>query len=198
MIPDDILETSKPWETVGTMNNSWGFKSYDTDWKPPREVLYWIIDIASKGGNYMLNVGPQGDGMIPAANFDILKSVGRWLGTNGEAVYGTRAWRTNHEGPFDLKMHGTHERRNLSFRLDFSPEDFWFTKKQKSVYAISFASPSDDRYLIKSLMGEKIVSVKVLGSEAPVKWSATDEGLSIIAPAGDSNDLARVLKVAIE
>jgi alpha-L-fucosidase len=64
-IPDENEKWNKQWECVGTLNNSWGYKSYDTHWKSAYEILFWIIDIASKGGNYTLNVGPRADGTIP-------------------------------------------------------------------------------------------------------------------------------------
>ena len=69
------------------MNNSWGFKHYDTDWKSSSEVLLWLVDIVSKGGNYMLNIGPDGDGTIPVIMQDRLIAIGDWLKVNGESIY---------------------------------------------------------------------------------------------------------------
>ncbi|CAN0356098.1 unnamed protein product, partial [Ectocarpus sp. 4 AP-2014] len=93
---NEVLE--KQWETCGTTNNSWGYKSYDTDWKSTKETLYYFIDIASKGGNYLLNIGPDGNGDVPIASANILREVGDWLKINGEAVYGTTRWKTINEG----------------------------------------------------------------------------------------------------
>jgi alpha-L-fucosidase len=76
------------WEVPATTNHTWGFRKDDTDWKSPGEITFKLVDIASKGGNYLLNVGPMSDGVIPQAAQDNLRTVGRWLKLNGEAVYG--------------------------------------------------------------------------------------------------------------
>ncbi|HEV8265764.1 MAG TPA: alpha-L-fucosidase [Gemmatimonadales bacterium] len=77
------------WETCMTMNDTWGFKSYDDDWKDTRTLLRTLIDVNSKGGNFLLNVGPTAEGLIPAPIAWRLHEMGEWLRTNGEAVYGT-------------------------------------------------------------------------------------------------------------
>ncbi len=85
-IPDRDL--TGDWETPATLNHTWGFKQDDTDWKSPGEIIFKLVDIASKGGNYLLNVGPTSEGVIPQASQDNLRTVGRWLKTRGVAVYG--------------------------------------------------------------------------------------------------------------
>jgi alpha-L-fucosidase len=77
-----------------TMNGTWGYKSYDDNWKPPKTLVRNLIDIASKGGNYLLNIGPKPDGTIPQESIDRLKEVGQWMKVNGEAIYGTTACPT--------------------------------------------------------------------------------------------------------
>ncbi len=74
-----------------TMNDTWGFKSNDHNWKSLETLVRNLVDIASKGGNYLLNVGPTAEGQIPAPSVDRLKAIGRWLKVNGEAIYGTSA-----------------------------------------------------------------------------------------------------------
>jgi len=78
----------KDWETCMTINNTWGYESYDTKFKSTETLLRNLIDIASKGGNYLLNVGPDATGVIPQPEIDRLKEIGQWLQVNGEAIYG--------------------------------------------------------------------------------------------------------------
>ena len=85
-IPDTVV--NEDWEVPATINHTWGFKKDDTDWKSPADITFKLVDIVSKGGNYLLNVGPTSEGLIPQASQDNLRAVGRWLKVNGEAVYG--------------------------------------------------------------------------------------------------------------
>jgi alpha-L-fucosidase len=86
VIPSKVGDEA--WETPATINHTWGYKKDDDDWKSPGDVTFKLVDIVSKGGNYLLNVGPMANGVIPAPSQDVLRTVGRWLKTNGEAVYG--------------------------------------------------------------------------------------------------------------
>ncbi|MFO1531584.1 MAG: alpha-L-fucosidase, partial [Kiritimatiellia bacterium] len=81
----------RDWETCMTLNDTWGFKSYDHNWKSTETLLRNLIDIASKGGNYLLNVGPTAEGEIPAESIARLKEVGKWMKVNGSSIYGTSA-----------------------------------------------------------------------------------------------------------
>ncbi|NWJ49825.1 MAG: alpha-L-fucosidase [Bacteroidetes bacterium] len=77
------------WETPATLNDTWGFKKNDTKWKSAEDLTRLLFDIASKGGNYLLNVGPTPDGLIPDASVKILAQVGEWMKINNECIYGT-------------------------------------------------------------------------------------------------------------
>ena len=87
VIPSEA--SAEAWETPATINDTWGFRRDDTNWKSPGQIAFKLVDIVSKGGNYLLNVGPTAEGVIPQPSADVLRTVGRWLRVNGEAVYGT-------------------------------------------------------------------------------------------------------------
>ena len=79
------------WETCMTMNDTWGYKSYDNNWKSREDLLHKLVDIASKGGNFLLNVGPTAEGLIPDPSVERLAAIGEWMKVNSESIYGTTA-----------------------------------------------------------------------------------------------------------
>ncbi|MCF7885743.1 MAG: alpha-L-fucosidase [Candidatus Marinimicrobia bacterium] len=90
----EIPATGKPgvdWETCMTMNNHWGYNKYDDNWKSTEDLIHKLIDIASKGGNFLLNVGPQADGTFPEESVTRLEEIGQWMDKYGAAIYGTKA-----------------------------------------------------------------------------------------------------------
>ena len=86
VVPPAVQTTA--WEVPATINHTWGYKTYDHDWKSPGNIIFKLVDIVSKGGNYLLNVGPMANGVIPEPSQYVLRAAGTWLKTNGEAVYG--------------------------------------------------------------------------------------------------------------
>jgi alpha-L-fucosidase len=89
VIPDDAQRSD--WEVPATINDTWGYKSDDHNWKSAAELVRKLIDVASKDGNYLLNVGPTASGIIPAPSVERMRAIGDWLKLNGESIYGTRA-----------------------------------------------------------------------------------------------------------
>lgn len=192
------------WETPGTLNNTWGYKSYDVDWKSTEELLFWITEIASKGGNYLLNVGPTGEGVFPEESLKQLKEIGEWMGINGESVYGTAKWLVSHEGPVSLSMKGTGDREKYGFNANFTPEDFWFSAKGNNIYVTSLKWPTNNEVLVKSInrlpeaKRNKIQSVQMLGCSNKVSWKMMDEGLRVSLPSCKPNPNGYVLKVIMK
>ncbi len=184
-IPTEVNPKYKTWETPGTLNNTWGYKSYDQDWKSFDEMLFWIVEIASKGGNYLLNVGPDGNGEIPPESIKILKEIGAWMKINAEAIYGTGKWTTLKEGPTSLEMKSTTDREKLGFRTVFTPEDFWFTSKGKNIYVISVVPPAGGKVKVKSIctLAKQIKSISMLGSKARLKWKVANDLIELDVPA---------------
>ena len=195
VIPDEA--SSNTWEGIATTNNTWGFKSYDNDWKQPIELLYWLIANVSKGGNFLLNVGPDGQGVIPAESANILKEVGQWLSVNGEAIYDSKPWRIDHEGPTNLSMKGTKHRENNKIAFDFKDNDFWFTLKGNKIYAIALAKPKSNEISIKSLSSENIKSIHLLGQKGIVKWKKSLGAINIKLPKIKNNTIGYVLEITL-
>jgi alpha-L-fucosidase len=131
VIPPDVQ--SEAWETPATINHTWGYKYYDLDWKQPGAILFKLVDIVSKGGNYLLNVGPMSDGVIPQASQDTLRAAGQWLRVNGEAIYGAGATPFGDElaepsskGAKDLRGDPLYLAR-IEWRVTTKPGKLYFT-----------------------------------------------------------------------
>jgi len=198
-IPEDHLAITKPWQTVGTTNNSWGYKYYDNDWKSVKELIFWLTEIVSKGGNYMLNIGPTGTGAVPQQSADNLREVGKWLAKNGEAIYGTRKWKITHEGPTDITMKGTHARAEEGFNIEFTTEDFWFTSKGDKLYAICLV-PATGVINIASFNPENvdIESVRILHCDKQPTWQQYAEGLAVDMSTIETDPNGFVIEVKIK
>jgi len=193
VIPDKTLDAV--WETVGTLNNSWGFKSYDHDWKSPAEVLLWIIDIISKGGNYMLNIGPRGDGSVPEESVRILREVGAWLKPHQEAIHGTGPWTVSHVGPTPLKMAGTDARERSGFQSRFTPEDQWFTCRGDTIYVFSLVTTLPERLVIERINPDSVLEVSHMASGRTVSFQALNDALILNTDETRSQALAHVFCV---
>lgn len=205
---NQILDNEKSkniiWEAPGTLNNTWGYKSYDTDWKSTKELLYWITEITSKGGNYLLNVGPTAKGVFPEESLKQLKAIGEWMNINGESVYGTKRWLVNHEGPTNLLMKGTDNRENQGFNTNFTAEDFWFSSKDNYLYVTSLKWPDNQKAFIKSLSllpkdeMNGLKSVQLLGCSEKISWKIENYKIEVLLPSKRPNSNGYVLKLTFE
>jgi alpha-L-fucosidase len=143
-----------------------------------------LIDIVSKNGNLLLNIGPRSDGSIPDEVQHVLRDVGAWLKMNGDAIYGTRRWKIYGEGPTKVMEGSFHDTDTQAY----TAQDFRFTKKGNTLFAIEMGWPSDREAVIHSLGrtassdGAKIQSVDLLGSDAKLAFEQREDGLHIQLP----------------
>jgi alpha-L-fucosidase len=153
------------------------------------------VDVVSKNGAMLLNIGPKADGTIPEREQQMLREIGAWLKINGEAIYGTRPWHTFGEGPTETAAGSFSDKKE---KAQFTAEDFRFTTKDKTLYAIALAWPTHDRLLVKSLAGQKVKRVELLGHRGRLKSEGTPEGLLVLVPAKAPSDFAVTLKIKTE
>jgi alpha-L-fucosidase len=180
-----------PWQTdTSVSNKSWGFIENDT-FKSPQFIVHQLVDIVSKNGNLLLNIGPRSDGTIPDEVQKVLRSVGSWLAMNGDAIYGTRPWHVYGEGPTKIAAGSFHDTETAPF----TPDDFRFTTRGGVLYAIELGWPSSEEATIQSLgsvamPNQTIVSVVLLGSGATLKFEQKSDALHIHLPARAPCDFA--------
>ena len=164
-------------------------------------MLFWIVEISSKGGNYLLNVGPDRTGKIPPESINILKEIGAWMKINGEAIYGTGKWATLKEGPTSLEMKSTTDREEKGFNTVFTSRDFWFTSKGKNVYAISIVAPEGNKVRVEALASSagRLKNIKLLGYNQNLTWRVSGSQVEVDLPSGLINvENGFVLKVALK
>lgn len=167
----EIPDTGIPgldWESCMTMNHTWSWKADDKDWKSTETLIHNLIDIVSKGGNYLLNVGPMPSGLIPDPSIERLKEMGKWLKVNGEAIYGAKA------SPFE------------------KPDWGRYTSKEGKIFAHIFNWPDDNKLRVNGDV-ENINSAYLLGDKPKtplivqemgngIEIQLTDENVGTIAP----------------
>ncbi len=186
------------WQTDTSVGNkSWGYIKDDT-FKSPEFVVHQLIDVVSKNGNLLLNIGPRSDGTIPDEVQRVLLGVGAWLNVNGEAIYGTRPWRVYGEGPTKVTAGSFHD----TDTTNYTPEDFRFTMKGDALYVIGLAWPPSGEAVIHSLAqtigSEPVQSVALVGRNAKLQFNQRADGLHVQVPAQPTGKYAYVLRVTFE
>ncbi|MDF9798605.1 alpha-L-fucosidase [Catalinimonas alkaloidigena] len=175
----EILEGTSEfdWEACMTMNDSWGYKKNDNNWKSKEMLIHNLVDVAAKGGNYLLNIGPTPEGTIPAPSVERLMAMGDWLDINGEAIYETERLKSEYK----------------------QGESIRFTKKkgEPTYYGILLEAPQA-KVNFTRLKPEEGSDVYLLGYGQPLDWNYDEaNGLSISVPsqAATNVDFAWVFKI---
>jgi len=180
------------WQTdTAVARNSWGYTEGNV-YKSSEELIWNLVDVVSKNGNFLLNVGPRADGTIPNEDARILEEIGAWLHINGEAIYDTHPWRKYGEGPTRVA--------EGQFSDDVAPRytdrDFRFTAKGDALYVIAMKGSDRGEYCVQSL-GELDASrqanfhgvirdIQLLGTDGTVQWTRDGEGLHLHTPVRPS------------
>lgn len=190
---------AEPWQMDTSVSwKSWGYIENDS-YRTPESIIKHLVDIVSKNGCLLLDVGPKSDGTIPEPVQRIVLSVGDWLAQNGEAIYGTRPWKIYGEGPTQVVEGKLNEQQSH----EFGAEDIRFTTKGGRLYAIGLGWPQRGTANIKSLaaqspyLTQKISSIALLGTTGPVKFEQDASGLHVHLPAHRPNDIAYVLRIKL-
>jgi len=153
-----VEKLTDPWETCMTLNRHWGYYLGDEDWKPIETVVRNLIDIVSKDGNFLLNVGPTNEGVIPAPSVERLKETGQWLAVNGKAIYGASG------SPIGKPAWGR-VTQNIA---------------KKEIYLHVFDWPANGKLTVSGLNPTKIKSAKLLATGKKLQVSAGNDGIPVI------------------
>nr|WP_197168204.1 MFS transporter [Neorhodopirellula pilleata] len=184
------------WQTdTAISSSSWGY-TQNQKYKTAGRLVDDLVDIVSKNGCLLLNVGPRADGTIPDQDREILLSIGKWLKINGEAIYESIPWTTFGEGPTGTTTGHLAESKDQPFTAD----DIRFTAKSDSLFVIALDWPESNRLTIKTLSDSNtdlktIESIKLLGSDNAISWKRDANGLHVNLPEGKPCDFAYVLQV---
>jgi len=195
--PQDILAGS--WQIDDVISDrSWGYVS-DMKYRSPASIIDELADTVSKGGALMLNISPMADGTIPAQQQEILLEIGKWLNTNGDAIYAAKPWAKFGEGPSVTDKASPQAASQPPRRQPLTAQDFRFTVNGDTLYAIEMAWPGEQAVITSLAKGKvpmgKIASVTLLGQAGALEFVQDDAGLRIKMPAQHSGDYAFVFKI---
>ncbi len=169
---------TKKWEECRGLGRSFGYNRAEGEAETiaPDKLIYMLVDIVSKNGNLLLDVGPEADGTIPPVQMERLRALGAWLHQNGEAIYGTHPWKRA-EGKTD------------------EPMDIRFTQKSGNLYVTLLGKPNSSAITIKDISAVPSSEITLLGSSTPLKWAQQGSDLRVNLPATLPGNYAYVLKM---
>ena len=186
-----------PWQTDTSVSiHSWGYVEHD-EYRDAKSLIDELVDVVSKNGNLLLNVGPKSDGTIPQQARTVLLQMGEWLRTNGEAIYATRPWVLYGEGP-TLVSNGLKKNSDVQ---PYTPEDIRFTTRSGALYATALGWPASGQLLVRTLwrgtpyLIAPVCSVELLGSPKSIPFSQQPDGLHLTLPSAPPNDIAYVFRI---
>ncbi len=168
-IPPD-LQAEIDWETPATINDTWGFKTHDHNWKSTTQLIQNLVDIVSKGGNYLLNIGPDAEGAIPDPSVERLRAIGAWLDAHGEAIYGTTP------GPIQ--------------GLDWCRT----TRKGAAIYLHVFDWRANGRFVLPQLDVQRAAWLDA-AVDAPLALSHEENSTVLLGPAAAPNEHVTVIRL---
>ncbi|MFS0728213.1 alpha-L-fucosidase [Paenibacillus sp. 1P07SE] len=186
------------WQTCTSVGETAWCHIADHKYKTSATLIGDLVDIVSKNGVMLLNVGPKADGTIPEEEQLLLREIGQWLAVNGEAIYGTRPWKVYGEGPTEI-VTGTF---NDTKRKPFTSDDVRFTTRGENIlYATVLGYPEDGVARIQTLgtgakqLSGQVDSVELLGSKAQVEWTRSEQALEVQIPEQYKGCAAFALKI---
>jgi alpha-L-fucosidase len=186
-----------PWQTDTSVGKrSWCYIEGEEN-KTPEQIVHDLIDIVSKNGNLLLNIGPRADGTITDEQKNVLLAIGDWLNVNGESIYGTRCWKKSGEGVTESTRGSFSDNRAVAYTV----QDMRFTVKENDFYVITLNW--SDKVLVKSLSKEvvgdaEILNIKLLGSDEAIDWKLTEEGLALRFPSEKPCEFAYAFKISFD
>lgn len=185
-----------PWQTDDAIGNrSWGYAKGNT-FKSAQYVITNLVDIVSKNGNLLLNIGPRSDGTITDEETQTLLGTGKWLDINGEAIYGTRPWKMYGEGPTESASGQFADQKK-----PFTAQDIRFTTKGDVLYAITLGVPAADvniKALSSNAANGSIQSIQLVGSKDRIVWMQQDDALVIKTSKSYPTSNAVVYKIVFK
>jgi alpha-L-fucosidase len=187
------------WQTdTAVSKTSWGYVT-NHEYKSTDSLVDDLVDIVSKNGSLLLNIGPKPDGTIPETEEAMLRDIGSWLAVNGEAIYGTRPFGVFGEGPTAVVEGPFGDEK----RQAFTSEDVRFTTGDGRVFAVVLAWPANGRLTIRSLatgsvhLAREVQRVELLGSKETLQWSRDASGLHVALPGKAPTPFALALRISL-